>query len=515
MINYIANEPLKRIFLLFYERLDYWLHMNLVTRKRFCKILALVGTFVLALMFLSACQSSPTAGPRPSTTETSAISSTSQSTSAPTLRPTLAPTVTPSSNLGVEPAELNGISLQFWHTWSGDTERAVRELVGTFNVENEWGIRVNLVRQESLDELSNQLETALKNGDAPDLVTGYVYQAQEWDSSNKVVDLANYVNDPIWGFNSRLQDDFYPAFWDQQVASGKRYGIPAPGAGQMLFYNLTWAKAMGFNTPPTTPKQFEQQACAAAQANMQDNNPDNDHTGGLIISSDYSAILGWIGAYGGDVVNPQGNGYQFNTSQTKDVFTFLRGLYDEGCAWLPTDDAPDTDFAARKGLFATGSVTDIPYLEEAFGRQPNQDQWTAIPFPSPVSQPVIAVYAPAYVMLASTPQKQLATWLFIKWLALPENQAAIVRSSSSFPVSSSTLEALSSYQKSHSKWSAAVDLLSEARPEPTFQSWATVRWALHDAATQLFRSYFTIDQVPNLTKLLNETAADLQSGSSQ
>jgi hypothetical protein len=36
-----------------------------------------------------------------------------------------------------------------------------------------------------------------------------------------------------------------------------------------------------------------------------------------------------------------------------------------------------------------------------------------------------------------------------------------------------------------------------------------VRWALGDAATQLFRDYFTIDRVPDLVRLLDQTADDL------
>ena len=486
--------------------------MILLFRKRSGKILVLAAVLTLTLLFLTACESTPTYAPRSATTTARTSTPATKLTVDTTSGPTLVPSATPGSSLSVDPAELKGISLQFWYTWSGETEKSIRELVGTFNVENEWGIRVNLVHQEGLDELSANLNAALQSGTLPNLVTGYVYQAQEWDATNKVVDLTKYVNDPIWGFTAQEQDDFYSVFWEQEVVSGKRYGIPAPGSGQMLFYNSTWARAMGFTTPPVTPKQFEQQACAAARANMQDDNSDNDHTGGWIISSDYSAMLGWIEAYGGQVVNSQGNGYQFNTSQTEDVFTFLRSLYDEGCAWLTTNDAPDTDFAARRGLFATGSVTDLPYMAEAFGRAPNQDQWTVIPFPSPLNRPAIDVYAPAYVMLASTPQKQFATWLFIKWLSSAQNQAVIVQTSSSFPVSKTALRALGSYKNSHSKWAAAVDLLPKARSEPSFQSWSVVRWAVHDAATQLFRSYFTIDQVPNLVKLLDQTAADLHSG---
>jgi len=62
------------------------------------------------------------------------------------------------------------------------------------------------------------------------------------------------------------------------------------------------------------------------------------------------------------------------------------------------------------------------------------------------------------------------------------------------------------------QWAAALELLSRARSEPMFQSWGTVRWALGDASTQLFRSYFTVDQVPTLLAYLERVAADLHIG---
>ena len=223
-------------------------------------------------------------------------------------------------------------------------------------------------------------------------------------------------------------------------------------------------------------------------------------------------MLGWIYASGGDVVNADGDGYQFNTSQVKDTFTFLRKLYDAGCAWLPTTLAPEQAFASRGGLFRTGSVMDIPYQIQAFDQASNNDKWTALPFPSATGTPAIDVYGPSYSIFPSNQQKQLAAWLFIKWMASPETQARLVEANGSFPLGASTVDKLGDYKNSHPQWAAALALLPDARAEPPLKSWETVRWAVLDAATQLFRYYFTVDQVPTLAKLLDQTAADLNDG---
>ena len=59
------------------------------------------------------------------------------------------------------------------------------------------------------------------------------------------------------------------------------------------------------------------------------------------------------------------------------------------------------------------------------------------------------------------------------------------------------------------QWHAAINLMPVAHPEPAYQSWGIVRWAVSDAATQLFRSYFTSDSIPELVTFLDQTANDL------
>ncbi|HSO27550.1 MAG TPA: hypothetical protein VLS48_05730, partial [Anaerolineales bacterium] len=58
-------------------------------------------------------------------------------------------------------------------------------------------------------------------------------------------------------------------------------------------------------------------------------------------------------------------------------------------------------------------------------------------------------------------------------------------------------------------WLQTAERLPSARPEPAFESWKTVRWALQDATTQLYRYYFEIEQVEQLSELLDQTADDL------
>ena len=489
----------------------------------------ILAALLLALL-LSACQPAvpqftrePQPGlPRPGRTPAATASTVletppqdAQPSSTPgqqdTPQPTAVPlTPTPASPLGVDPADLSGTEISFWHNWSGPSLGILHGLVDTFNDSNEWGIQVKAEYQGNLGELYSRAEV-LEAGDWPDILLAYLPRAIAWDQSQDLVDLNDYVDDPLWGMPAEEQAAFYPVIWEQDRYEGRRLGLPAQRFASLLYYNQTWGRELGFANPPATPDEFREQACAAAATKLQDDNLQNDALGGWIISTEHPAMLSWLYAFGSNILasgDSQGT-YNFDTRQTEAAFTFLRGLYDRGCAWISADQPPEEEFSARDGLLAVGSLSGLPYQAAAFQRQGNADRWTVLPFPSPSGEPAVNVYGPSFVVTPSTPERQLAAWLFLKWLLQPENQARLIASNGMLPLSQAAREALQDYAAANPQWAAAVDLLSVARPEPALPSWELVRWALSDAATQLFRDYFTIDRVPDLARLLDDTADDL------
>lgn len=427
-------------------------------------------------------------------------------------RSTQTATLQPTSRAGIEIANLQGTTVNFWYPWGGPTNQALQDLIEKFNQQNEWGIIVKGSSFNSLENLADEINLAALEGETPELVQAYLYQALDWNIEKPLV-LNEFINDPQVGIAQNEQADFLPAFWSTNKVSGDYLGIPAFGFGQLLYYNQTWAQELGFQEAPQTPEQFREQACRAAQANKEDERPDNDSTGGLILSTHYSPVLSWIAGFGGSIFNEENSGskqgpYRFNTPEVKQTLNFLRELYDNGCAWLPDEPYPEEEFSDRQGLFAMGSISNLPYQYQVFSRSGNTDRWTVIPFPSPSNQPAIDVYSPSYMIFSSEPKQSLASWLFIKWMLLPENQARLAAAASAFPVRQAAIEELQA-QSQIPQWIAALPLLSNSIPEPNIRSWNLVRWAVSDASTQLFRSYFTIDQVPELAAFLDKTVTEL------
>jgi len=153
----------------------------------------------------------------------------SASASATPPAPTILPTGTtePVKVLEVDPEDLSGETVQFWHIWSGEAGDVVEEMVQMFNESNQWGIEVKPVFKKNLDHMYEDVNRAIEAGENPDIVTAYLHQAQTWDDEKELVDQNIYVDDPQWGLSSEEQKDFYPVFWEYDVWDGRRLGIPA------------------------------------------------------------------------------------------------------------------------------------------------------------------------------------------------------------------------------------------------------------------------------------------------
>lgn len=467
---------------------------------------------IVLTLLLTACQGIETPTPP-------VVESTPGKTLTPSLTATASPkrrTVTPtpaivSENLiNLSPEALQGLEVSLWHVWTGILGETLDLLVSDFNTTNPYGIKVQATYQGNYDEISEKIKAAIQSGGLPNLAVGYPYDILSWASEGEVIaDLKPYLKDADWGLNVEELNGFNPLLWGPDVPQDPRLGIPAQRYGLVLYYNTSWARELGFDDPPQSPQEFREQACAAAQANRGDADPDNDGTGGWFVDTSPSTVLSWLYAFGSIVVDPQGDGYRFNTPQTRQALAFLKDLHDRGCAWEAETGFGDEALATREALFVTGSVAGLPVQNAAMEENNNQDNWTVIAFPSLANQPVMDVYGPNFAILQSTQEEQLAAWVFLRWLLSPEAQTRWVAAGQTLPLNSQTLDRMETFSKEHSQWEEIIKLLPYAKSEPALESWSVVRWVVSDVGTQMFRSYFTADRILATIELMDDTAAEL------
>ena len=282
------------------------------------------GFSILFLFLLAACQSAPiylTATPSAQAKTTAQDATTPQ------------PTITPqaASKLGVAEEALKGITIQVWHPWFGVEANLFQSQVDEFNKTNQWGIAVQSTSQFDYDELFNNVTTSLPTPDHPRLVIGLPEYALLWNAKSDVVDLTDYVNDPKYGLSEADVKDIPSVFWNQDEINGQRLGIPAERSARFLLYNVSWARELGFYSAPVTADDFRKQACAAHATMLTDKIKSNDGLGGWLVDTQAMTALSWLTAFGSGVL--EGNGYRFLTPNNLAALTFVKQLYDDGCAW--------------------------------------------------------------------------------------------------------------------------------------------------------------------------------------
>jgi multiple sugar transport system substrate-binding protein len=477
------------------------------------KPLRLIPVLLLASLVLSACATPTSTQPNetavPNQTSTPLANGSPSSTPGPSVTPspTLTATSTsiPVSKLGVQTASLQGLTLQVWHAFTGPSAQAFSDLVADFNASNEWGITVYTSSQEDYSGLYTAVNSALA-GERPDIVAALPEQALAWDAMGAVVDLVPYVSDPLWGLKDGDLVDFPPAFWEQDEVGGRRLGVPAQRSTRLLFYNKTWARELGFSIPPTTSAEMQKQACAANNSFLLDGRPANDGYGGWIVDTDWMTVHPWMQAFGGGVETK--GYYLFQTDANQSALAFMKGLYDQHCAWIADEADPYDAFARRYALFISGDLSELQSVADTMTRLGSVDDWTVLPYPG-TSDGALSAYGPSYTVLMSRPEKQLAAWIFARWMLSAESQGKWAKETGFFPMRITALAGIADYCAAHPQWFTAIGLIAKMKPAPHLASWRLVKSVLSDGTEHLFRLNLPLEQIPDVLAEMQSLADEV------
>jgi ABC-type glycerol-3-phosphate transport system substrate-binding protein len=383
-------------------------------------------------------------------------------------------------------------------------------LIETFNRSNEWGIHVQAQSAGGVSSLFNDVN-ALEGDNLPNLIaipTEYLFTWYQTDGE-MLVDMSDYVRHAQWGLTEDQIADFLPVFWQQDQIDAVRLGIPLLRNPSMLFYNLSWAQELGFYRSPVTPDEFREQACAAAQAIRSDNTVSNDGTGGWIVETRGETMWSWLRAFDADPFATGSKNYQFTGAESEAAFAFLREMLDENCAWKSRLNQPDEYFSGRQALFYSGLLEDTLIQSATMDRLGNEDQWTVIPYPSLDGAPVVVASGPSMAITTSTPEEQLASWLFLRWLVSPDHLAELTTAAGGLPVMQSMIADMQLFGAKQPQWRAGLTYLEQAQTPPSDSRWRTVRLLLEDAGYQALLTSTSPEQIPDVLNMLDEMIVEL------
>ncbi len=376
---------------------------------------------------------------------------------------TAAPSATPipGAELGVSPSALRGVEISFWHGADGSQTALLAQLAAEFSLSNAWGITVKPNGWGNYSALREAVASGQSGSGLPDLLLALPEQEAAWAQKSLLAPLTPYLHHPEFGFSPSETADFAPALAETALI------LPSVRSARLLAYNLSWARELGFETAPQTPEQFRQQACAANAAWRADADPTNDGYGGWVVDENPWTAYAWLRAFDAQVWD--GENFHFNTPAAEKMLTFLQTLREAGCAWFSGEAANYGALPEHKALFASLNLAELP--EQAAAFQGKSDEWTLINFPGEAG----VGYGATLALMKSTPARQLAAWLFARWLVSPEIQARWAQQTGYLPARISALAQMSGYAASHPQWAAAAALSGELGAPPFAARWSLAR----------------------------------------
>ncbi|MBN2304436.1 MAG: extracellular solute-binding protein [Anaerolineae bacterium] len=411
---------------------------------------------------------------------------------------------------GVNPS---GQTVVWWHQHSGGREEFLNGIIATFNAENPWGITIEASFQGSYGDIYSKVIAAISAGDVlPNLVVAYQNQSAAYYLAGGLTDdMDVYVMDAQWGLNEAEIADFVPTFFTQDYTpdGSARIGFPPNRSLEGFFYNLTALQELGYDGPPTSLEELAEMACAYSEAGW--SGYDGDDPTGYTIRTDASNVAAGTYAQGGTIWVD--GDYVYNSPETIAYIQAMVDLYANGCAELVAEAYGDqNNFTAGKALFYMGSTSGLPYIrsgiEEAFA-EPFEWGVGAIPW---ADVPVSDVYGASVSIAKSTPEAELATWLFVRWMTEPEQQAGWAEASNYFPVRYSTGDNLTVYFEDFPQYEMAWNLLQGVTMiEPQVASYDVVRDEASATFENLLASGGDVETaLTDLTNTANEIKASFE-----
>ncbi len=373
-------------------------------------------------------------------------------------------TVTPAQNI------------TFWHQHTGeDREAAMEKIINDFNSTNEYGITLTAEYAGGYGDIYTKMLALLNTPDVPDIVVGYQNQIATYQLADSFFDMNTVINDPVFGMPQADQDDFIDAFFQQDVFplyDNQRLGLAPNRSMEVMYYNMDWLTELGYDGPPTTPEQFREMTCAAAAQPF--SGAKIEGSMGYQLSIDTSRFASWTYAFGGDIYDGTTNQYTLNSPAAVAAFEFLQDLFADGCARLVSENYGDqSDFGNGTLLFTVGSSSGLPFYTSAVEGGANFE-WSVAALPS-TGTPKQDVYGASVSIPKSTPERQLAAWIFLKYYTSPEVQKLWAEASGYFPVRKSVADMMGDYMAANPTYKASWDLLEYGWFEPAVPGYDFVR----------------------------------------
>ena len=377
-----------------------------------------------------------------------------------------APVAAPTTDI-VRP---DGQEVVLWHAYDGATRAALLQQVDEFNAVNPWHIVIVPEYHGTADQLTRTLKDSKDNGTLPDLATRP--SGSVWALDTSVVPMQRYANDPRLGLTSDDLADIYPAMLDttRDPKSDELVGFPLGGEGVVLIYNIDRLASANYFIAPNSWPLFRE-ICQNTTKDTTGDGQVDVYGFGFTPRADFAAA--WLNSRGSSIISDDGTHTTFNGDEGVRTLSTLQETAASGCFYRTTNEDAIREFARGKVamIFAlTTQLSEIFSAVEARGGF----RWGVSPVPYGRRNPTLTVSGPAWIMLRSTPAKQLAAWLFVRWFAETSQTVRWSQLTGLLPLRKSAAQGLSDLFTLNAGFKVAFDLMEVAQAQPDIPQWGSI-----------------------------------------
>lgn len=362
----------------------------------------------------------------------------------------------PTTAAQVDAIDLQGknVEVAYWHNRPQQDQDLLQSMLDQFNQTNPYGITADAESAgASYNDVYNKVNAAIAAGQPPEMSVAYQNQAAFYAASGAVVDLTPFLESTKYGLSQADQNDYIQAFLNSDENpqfKNARLGFPTQRSMDVMYYNADWLRQLGYSQPPQDWQTWEQVACQAsdpAQGKY-----------GWAVQHDASTFAAALFGHGGNVLASDASGYTFNDPAGVATLSMMQRMFQNKCAVeVPTSErnGEQNRFGAGQALFVFASSSALTAYQQAVSQNAGF-QWD-IAMPPFNGTPAINLYGASISVYKTTPEKELAAWLVLKYLGETAQTAKWASNTGYLPVRESAKQQVVDAFHADPKWAGVAD----------------------------------------------------------
>ena len=334
----------------------------------------------------------------------------------------------------------NPVTVTLWHNYGGQMKTTMDELVDEFNstVGHEKGIILSVTSISSSATLQEKLDMAA-NGDPgapalPDITTCYPKTALNLKENEQLCDLSEQ-------FTEEELSAYVPRFLEEGTIDGDLYVFPIAKSTEVLFVNQTLFDRFAAESGVTLEDLSTFEGIADAARKYYDwtdaKTPEVPLDGKAFYAADSLFNLAQVGMEQIGQSLLSGQSLDLSTEGYRRIWDFYFDTAVAGGAAIY--DGYSSDLSKTGDIVcSTGSTAGILFYGDEITYPDNiteKVEYTVLPYPVFAGGEKIAIQrGGGMCVTSSTPEKEYAAAVFLKWFTAPEQNMKFVSSTGYLPV---------------------------------------------------------------------------------